>query len=73
STRNAFATTPYSTSIDAAGQHRIEALRKTHPFAKINRKGDVILLPNTGFQRALHAAQQSLFKGLIPARYRVKI
>ena len=68
----AIKTASHYPSIDAAGRHKIEALRKTHPFAKINRKGDVILLPNTGFQRALHAAQQSLVKGLIPARYRIK-
>ncbi len=71
STRSALTRNAYS--IDAAGKHKVEELRKTHPFAKINRKGDVVLLPDTKFQRALHAAQQSLFKGLIPARYRVKI
>ncbi|MDP3742693.1 MAG: hypothetical protein Q8R15_05240, partial [Candidatus Micrarchaeota archaeon] len=56
-TRNTFSKTPSYGSIDASGEHKVEELRKTHPFAIINRKGDVILLPNTRFQRALHAAQ----------------
>ncbi len=60
-------------SIDAAGKLKAEEVRKTHPFAFVNRKGDVVLLPNTAFQRALAKAQGTFLKHVLPARYRVKI
>ncbi len=60
-------------SFDTKGRFNVTALKSTHPFAFVNRRGDVVLVPKTVFQKALAASQQTFLKHVVPGRYRVKL
>ncbi len=60
-------------AIDSAGRFKVAEIRKTHPFAFVNRRGDVVLVPNTRFQRGLAAAQKTFLKHIVPGRYRIHL
>ncbi len=59
--------------IDAKKEIEISEVKETHPFAFINWKGDVVLVPETTVQKALYKAQQTFFKHVTPGRYRAKL
>jgi len=59
--------------IDLLGQFKVAEVRKTHPFAFVNRKGDLVLVPKTRFQRALASAQKTFLKHVVPGRYRIHL
>lgn len=61
--------------IDKEKKINVKKIRKTHPFAFVNRKGDVILVPKTRFQEALYRAQLTFLKHILPTpgRYRIEL
>lgn len=62
-----------ATHLDTDKLHPVSELKESHPFGFVDRKGNVVLVPNTRFQRGLVKAQQTFLKHVLPARYRFKL
>ena len=68
------ALSPSRGALDRSGEYKIRALKATHPFGFVNRRGDIVLVPNTTFERLLRKAQQNkVAREFVPGRYRFSV
>lgn len=59
--------------LDALGRISSEQMRETHPYAFVNRKGGLVLVPKKEMESALFHAQRTFLKHIVPGRYRVEL
>ena len=64
--------TSLALAFDTAGKFAVSRYRKTHPYLLVDRKGNVVLLPATRFNRAIHFLQRTWFRDFVPGRWRAK-
>ncbi len=57
------------THVDAAGVHKVSDVYRTH-YGMVNRRGDLVFVPKTVFERGLKKAQATFLRHVIPARQR---
>lgn len=59
--------------LDKKGEIKVEKVRQTHPFAYVNSKGDIVLVPATRLQKALAKAQETFLRHAVPGRQRMRL